>query len=326
MPGMKASRLLAILISLQGGRRVTAATLADRFEVSKRTIYRDLDELSAAGVPIRADRGVGGGIGLDGRYRTDLTGLSDAEAAAFVFAGLPELASQLGLAAEAQAARVKLIAALGDAGAAGLGNRFHIDPSDWYDRVAAPASLRIVALAIVQGAALRISYASWRKHSRREVEPLGLIVKAGQWYMLARRNHRIAIYRLAAISEVEPSGRRFAIPVDFDLVSEWRTRIAAFEASLQRQSARIRVWPGADDRLYRLGAAIRDRVQSALREADGTRIATVPIESIDHAAGQLLEFADLIEVLDPPALRAAIADRARDVIALYAAPQAQSRR
>jgi predicted DNA-binding transcriptional regulator YafY len=175
---MRASRLLSILILLQLRGRLTAEALAAEFEVSLRTIYRDIDQLSAAGVPVYADRGPGGGFSLLDGYRTKLTGLTAAEAQALALAGLPGPAADLGLGEALGAGRLKLLAAIPDGmreGAGRVGERFHFDPTDWYRRASVPPHLAAVARAVWAERRLRIRYESWSRTVRRTVDPVNLI-------------------------------------------------------------------------------------------------------------------------------------------------------
>lgn len=317
---MRASRLLTILTTLQLRGRVTAQALAEQLEVSKRTIYRDVDELSAAGVPIYADRGPSGGFALLDGFRTELTGLTGAESDALPLAGIPAAAADLGLAGAASAARLKLLAAMAPPAresANRVADRFHLDPADWYLRPRPPAHLRTVAHCVWENRQLEILYESWRRTARSRVDPLGLVLKAGCWYLVAARGAREAIYRLDKILEAVPAEQSFTRPAGFDLAAAWRANLERFEAGLHRATARLRVSASALDRLYRLGDAIAEPIRAADTDAQGRREAEVPIESVDHAAALLLGFGDQIEVLAPHALREEIARRAAAVVALY---------
>lgn len=300
---MRASRLLSILIMLQGEGRLTAQALAERFEVSKRTIYRDLDELSAAGIPVSADRGVGGGIGLKGSYRTELTGLTAEEAAAFALCSLPDLAAQLGIAGAAAGARAKITDAIAGP-APGLVGKFHLDPADWYGRIALPPHLRALAEAVRHDRRVRIDYESWTARKEREVDPMGLIVKANSWYLLARRKGRFAIYKVDNIRGIEVEATRFNRPRDFDLAAEWCACVARFEKELFDEEAEVRVAPAAVSRLGRLGAGAKEALLAAAPDADGYRSARIPIENGEAFVREALGFAGELEVLGPASLKA----------------------
>lgn len=317
---MRASRLLSLLMLLQHKGRMTAEALAETFEVSVRTIYRDVDQLSAAGVPVYADRGPGGGFALLDGYRTRLTGLTAAEAETLFLAGLPGPAAELGLGEASAAARLKLLSALPpDIGgnAARVAERFHLDPVDWYRRVATPPFLARIAAAVWGERQIVIRYESWSATVRRRLDPLGLVMKAGAWYLVARCNGAIRTYRVSRIEALEVTDTGFTRPGRFDLAAHWAAELKRFEAGLRRGEAEIVVTASALPDLDRLGADIAEAVRAAPPDADGRRRAVVPIEEIDHAAGLFLGFGGRIEVLAPSALRRQIAALARQVVALY---------
>src|SRR5215470_2164491 len=179
---MRASRLLSLLILLQMRGRMSAEALAAEFEVSVRTIYRDMDQLSAAGVPVYAERGRNGGFALLDGYRTRLTGFTPAEAEALLLAGVGPAAADLGIGAEAAAAQLKLLASLPpDSGASAqrVASRFHLDPINWYSRAESIDILPALASAVWTEKRVRIRYESWTDLVTREVDPLGLVLKAG---------------------------------------------------------------------------------------------------------------------------------------------------
>ena len=321
---VRASRLLTIMMTLQLRGRVTAQSLADQLEVSKRTIYRDVDELSASGVPIYADRGPAGGFALLDGYRTDLTGLLPDEAGAVLFAALPGVAADLGLAEAASASRTKLLSALPARGrdqATAIAGRFHVDATDWHRRSSETPHLAEVARAVWDSRLIRIDYESWAKRSWHDVAPLGLVLKAGEWYLVARSGSKVRIHRVAAIRALEPLETRFERPASFDLPATWASQVAAFETGLQRGVATLRVAATAVSRLDRLGAAIAEPLLAATPHPGGWREATVPIETVEHAVGLLLGFSDEIVVVAPDALRNELAARARRVVGLYGDPK-----
>lgn len=317
---MRANRLLSILLLLQSRGRLTAQALADEFEVSVRTVYRDIDELSAAGVPVYADRGPGGGFALLDGYRTRLTGMTASEAETLLLAGLPGPAADLGLAEPLAAARLKLLAAVPQAageGAARVGDRFHLDPVDWYRRAEPPPHLPAIARAVWGQRRLVIRYESWSATVRRTVDPLGLVLKAGAWYLMARIGDGIRTYKVAKVLDLDVLPDGFDYPHGFDLAAQWQESLQRFARELRRAEAVLLVWPEALPLLDRLGADAIEAVQQAEPDAEGRRRATVPIEGIGHAARLLLGFTDMIEVLEPPELRRALAEGARRVTKLY---------
>jgi predicted DNA-binding transcriptional regulator YafY len=318
---MRAARLLSILITLQLRGRVSARELARQFEVSKRTIYRDVEELSGAGVPVYAEHGASGGFALLEGWQTQLTGMTAREAEALAFAQIPGAAVELGLGSEASAARLKFLASLpapSSDSARRVADRFHLDPTPWHRRPSAlQPSLRALAEAVWESRRIRIQYESWKGVSMRTVEPLGIVLKAGEWYFLAHRQGRPAIHKLGNVQRLTLLAEGFDRPAGFDLAASWRESVLAFESGLRQGEARLRVKASALSRLDRLNADMSEPILKVTPDAHGVREATVPYESITHAAGLLIGFGDDVEVLAPQTLREEIKRRARDLVALY---------
>ena len=318
---MRASRLLSILIQLQIHGRVSARALAERFEVSKRTIYRDVDELSAAGVPIYAERGAAGGFALLDGWQTRLTGMTGEEAEAILLSSLPATAADLGFGESAATARLKLFAAMpaqSSAAARRVADRFHFDPVPWHRRPAPRREdLRLLSRAVWECRRLSLTYESWAGARPRILEPLGIVLKAGEYYFVAMRRGRPAIHKLDYARDLLLLDEDFTRPSDFDLAAAWRDALAQFEASLRRDVARLRVAPDALSRLGALNADMAEPIFAAIPGPDGWREVEVPIESIGYAAGQLLGLGVLVEVLAPDALRVELRARAEAVAARY---------
>jgi predicted DNA-binding transcriptional regulator YafY len=319
---MRADRLLSILMNLQLRGRLSAESLARQLEVSIRTIYRDVEALSRAGVPIYAERGRSGGLALTDGYQTELTGLTGDEAEALPFAGIRTAAAALGLAGSTDVARLKVLAALSKSGrerARRTGECFHLDAADWYHRPATPRHLKEIASAVWSRHAIEIDYDSWQARRVRTVEPLGLVLKAGTWYLVARRRKAARVYRLASVLAVRVLPRLFVRPRNFDLATVWADEVTRFETSRRKAMADIHVAPSAMSRVDRLGADAAESIQAARPDEDGWRRASIWIESVNHAAGLLLGFGSDIEVSSPQTLRDEIATRASRVAALYGA-------
>jgi predicted DNA-binding transcriptional regulator YafY len=319
---MQASRLLSILMLLQARGRLSAQALAEELEVSVRTIYRDVDQLSASGVPVWADRGRLGGFQLQPGWRTQLTGLTPAEAQAVFMAGLPGPASQMGLGDALGSAQLKLLAALPPGwqdDAQRVSSRFHLDPVDWYRDPSPVDHLPAVANAVWTEQRLKIRYESWQGEVEREIDPLGLVLKAGTWYVVARASGKVRTYRLSSILELRRSGESFRRPRDFGLEHYWRESTRRFEAELYRDTALLRASTRGLKRLRNLSAAVAAAIDRAKArpDAQGWSRVTIPIESIEHAAGQLLALGPEVEALAPPALRERLADLAQCTAALY---------
>jgi predicted DNA-binding transcriptional regulator YafY len=321
---MKASRLLSIMMLLQARKHMTAPALAQALEVSERTILRDIDQLSAAGVPIWSERGRAGGFQLRAGWSTELTGLTQQEAGALFLAGLPGPATELGLSAAATSARLKMIASLpaewreqADQVAA----RLHVDPTDWYRAQETPQFLREAADAVWNGYRIDVQYESWRGVSPRTLEPLGLVLKAGAWYLIARQEGKAdaLTFRLANIHAFSTAHRRFKRPAQFDLAAHWRSSIARFEADLYRLTAHIALSP----RCIKWLANARVKatpVPQLERRGDipaGWREYLLPIESIEHGVRQILSYGAQVKLLGPPKLIEQFARESAAIKALY---------
>lgn len=323
---MQASRLLSILMLLQSRGRMTAGALAQAMEVSERTILRDIDQLSAAGVPLWSERGRQGGFRLRAGWSTQLTGMTEPEANALLLAGLPGPAAELGLGAAAASARLKLVASLPPPWreqAARVGERLHIDPVDWYRTQETPRYLREAADAVWRGRRILVHYQSWRGKSQRELEPLGLVLKAGAWYVAARQagTTEVRTYRLASMLDLAVGARAFKRPRGFDLADYWQASSARFEADLRRLQARVRVTPRA---LAWLEHARTPHVALPPQPGDARgsmawQEVLLQIESIEQGARQVLGFGPEIEVIGPLELRDLVVSMARQLLGSYAA-------
>ena len=321
---MRASRLLSLLLLLQTRGRMTAQELATELEVSVRTIYRDVDALSAAGVPLYGDAGHAGGYQLLGGFRTRLTGLTAAEAETLFLSGLRGPAAELGLASVLATATLKLRAALPQSlreNADRLSERFYLDAPGWYRQSAEVPHLPVVAAAVWDRQVLEIRYRRWKEPSEvvRRIEPYGLVIKAGIWYIVARCDGSFRTYRVDQIVDVTRCGYGFETVPDFDLEAHWRGYLADFHQRLHSGYALIRISPEGLQRMTRLlPAATTAAVRTGgVACPHGWITARVPIESVAQALGDFLRLGADIEVLDPADLRDQIARAARDLAALY---------
>jgi predicted DNA-binding transcriptional regulator YafY len=307
---MRASRLLSLLLLLQTRGRMTAQALADELEVSVRTIYRDVDSLHAAGVPLYGDAGRAGGYQLLDGYRTRLTGLTSDEAESLFLAGLPGPAAELGLGSVLAAAQLKLMAALPAElrdRAERISSRFHLDAPSWYSDTDDTPYLAAVADAVWHERVLRVRYHRWKapQDVTRTLQPYGLVLKAGRWYLVARGG-RLATYRVSQILDLQPLDEHFTRPPDFDLSEYWKSYVDDFQASRIRGEATIRLSPNGLDRLPDCMPAVIVAAVAATAVPDGEPgwvRAGIPIEAIEHALGELLRLGTDVEVLTPPGLR-----------------------
>jgi predicted DNA-binding transcriptional regulator YafY len=304
---VRASRLVSFLLVLQTRGQLTATELAERLEVSERTVQRDAQALAAAGVPIASVRGPAGGYRLERGYRTKLTGLDAVEAEA-LFVGP---AAELGLGRELAAARLKLLASLPtelQERAGRAARLFHIDTRGWFREEDRVPHLPVIAGALWRGCRLDMRYREGALVVSRRLDPLGLVLKAGVWYLLALRRREERVYRVSRIvsarQRAEPSTR----PSDFDLADAWARRSEEFERSRPQIEVTVRV--------------PRNQVRH-LREArvleDGDRPTVIAkFDGLDSAFHNLLAYGALAEVVAPPALRRRIAVAAAETAALYA--------
>ncbi|MBQ1120661.1 YafY family protein [Streptomyces sp. B15] len=313
---MSAGRLLSVLLLLQSRGRTSARGLAEELGVSVRTAYRDVARLQAAGVPVYAEPGRGGGYQLVDGYRTRLTGMSEGEARALFFAGLPGPAADLGLAAEVTAARLKLLAAL-PTGLREEAERsaavFHLDAPGWYREPEQTPYLTLFVDAVITQRAVDVRYRRWRapQEVRRRLRPYGLVLKSGVWYLVAAGKNRIATYRVTQVLDAVLSDERFDRPQDFDLGAYWTSYLDGFQTRRYTGRATVRLSPQGRRRLP-------DNVPpEVVRAVDSTATAVgdegwveavIPTESIEHACGELLRLGIHVEVVAPTELRQAMAD------------------
>ncbi|HEX8116276.1 MAG TPA: YafY family protein [Pyrinomonadaceae bacterium] len=318
---MRADRLVSIMLLLQLYQRLTAGEQARRLEVSERTIHRDMEALSTAGVPVVAERGSGGGWALVDGYRTNLTGLNSAEVQT-LFSGLPaSLLADLRLGREADAAHVKLLAALppsSRADAEYARRRVHVDVAGWGGAEEPAPHLHTVQEAVWRGRKLFFVYGGdCREASERVVDPLGLVAKGGVWYLVARaaegevRSYRVSRVTGARVSE-EPCGR----PEGFDLAAFWAGSVARFKSGGPRFHATFRAHKSV---LHLLPYAGRFSRVESIGETDARGWATVAMrfQFEEDAVGLALGFGTKVEVVEPAELKVKIVRVAEEVLAFY---------
>ncbi|OLT13950.1 transcriptional regulator [Pseudonocardia sp. CNS-139] len=337
---MRASRLVTLLFTLQRRRGATAAELARELEVSERTVYRDVAALSAAGVPLWTEPGRGGGIRLVDNWRTRLDGLTAQEAAAIFAVGAPQVLAELGMSAALAGAQAKLLATLPAElrdHARTVAERFHLDAPGWFHTPQQVTHLAAVAEAVWEQRTLRVTYrrrtdtggrqpaepAGWVDQVERTIEPLGLVLKAGTWYVAARGRDTVLTYRVDRITRAEPTGDAFDRPAGFDLAEWWAGAAGRFEAKMLRTSVRLRLGPRGLRMLPRVAdpdAGLRAVAHAGPPDAEGWRAVELDVEDVTVAAGQLTALAGEVEALDPPELRAALAANGAALAARNAPP------
>lgn len=318
---MRADRLLSIVLLLQTHHQLTSRSLAERLEVSERTIHRDMESLSGAGIPVAAERGTGGGWSLLGQYRTNLTGMNEDEIQSLFVSQPPKLLADLNLVKASEGALLKLLAALPaiyQRGAERAQRRIYVDTAGWSRQDEAVPLLPVLQESIRSERKLRIIYQRGPGCDpvERKVDPLGLVAKGSAWYLVASVSGELRSYRISRVSRADLLDEPCAIPVDFDLATYWRQSTAAFKSSLPNYMATFRVAPEVFPRLRFAGrfARVGDASEP---DSQGWLKVSVGFDMEDIACEYALGFGSNLEVLDPPSLREKVLSAARDVVAFY---------
>jgi predicted DNA-binding transcriptional regulator YafY len=314
---MRADRLISIVLLLQANGRMTAETLASRLEVSQRTILRDMDALSSAGVPVIAERGTGGGWRLIDGYETKLTGLTPAEIRSLFLARPPALLAELGIKEAADAAWLKLRAAL-PVGvreqAEFVRQRLLIDSRNWRDSGESLTSLPVLLEALWSGLRLKFVYEKADgTSSERTVDPLGLVARANRWYLVAGKADEQRTYRVSRIRSPEISTERAERPTGFDLAAYWEASTNRFRENLPHYNATFLV----SEHILPWVCYRPWRVLSQTPAGERYRVSLrfdAPEEARQFALGHGAE----LEVLEPQELREHVIATAHAVAAAYA--------
>lgn len=296
---MKAARLVSEIVILAArSHPITAEALAYRLEVTVRTIYRDIGELSAMGVPVITQAGAGGGISLLGEWASPVSGMTGDELDSVLIGSLA--AADLGLAAESATARAKMLTATESV----LSSSVLVDGPDWFMTKESPEQLAQVASALRAQTGLRIVYLRRGVRSVRTLVPLGLVVKAGRWYLVAQAPGGIPrTYRVSRIAEASPRYRRMTGPTGFDLGAYWEHSRAAFDASIRTTSVRLRIPQARIPDLLRAapGQVTEQAIENARLE-DGVMELTLPMEPGEIAVSQLITVPE-VEIISPLTIR-----------------------
>ncbi|HZF31788.1 MAG TPA: YafY family protein [Gammaproteobacteria bacterium] len=314
---MRADRLLSILLLLQANGRMTANTLARRLEVSERTILRDMDALSGAGVPVTAERGAGGGWRLIDGYQTKLTGLTATEIQTLFLGRPPKLLADLGLKEAAEGAWIKLQASLPvevRAQAEFVRQRILIDPRGWRDVGESLLCLPVLLEALWRGRQLRFVYERGTDGGERLVTPLGLVARASSWYLVADKGEQRRTYRVSRIRQAAVLDEPCARPAGFDLAAHWEQSSSEFREGLPRFYATFRVTPSAIVWIRYRGS----RVVEEVPDGDGFRV-RMRFEIEDEAVHLALGLGHGVELLEPATLRERVRAGAEALVRVYAA-------
>lgn len=322
---MRASRLVTLLLLLQTRGRLTAAELARELEVSERTVHRDVEALSEAGVPIYAERGPHGGVQLVDGYRTRLTGMTGDEAEALFLSGLPGPAAELGLGTVVTAARLKVLAALPTelrVRASRLVERFFLDAAGWFHGAEPVPHLSTLAEAVWESRRVTIDYERGDQRVGRVLEPLGLVLKAGTWYTVAVVDGQPRTYRVSRVTAASLSDDHFERPPGFDLAAFWAESSAAYERELTRLPVVVRVAPNRIDSLADFvgGKAVADAEVLDEPDPDGWTRLRLRVDWPEEAPGRLLGLGGDLEVLEPMEVRERLVALASGAVARHATP------
>ena len=318
---MRADRLLSIMLLLQSHRQLTAPDMAMRLEVSERTIHRDMEALSVAGIPVVAERGTGGGWSLLGEYRTNLTGLNEAEIQSLFVTKPSRLLADLNLEKAAEGALLKLLAALPSiyrSGAEYARQRIYVDVTGWNRTEEAVPLLHVLQDAIWHERKLRMTYqrGGGCDAVERLVDPLGLVAKGSVWYLVAAVEGEVRSYRVSRVQGVEPLDAPCVRPPDFDLASFWEQSAAQFRAHLPGYHAKVRVRSEIVSRMRYAGRFARVE-QTAPPDEEGWVQVSLWFDVEEMACEYALSFGTQLEVLEPLALREKVINAAKSIVAFY---------
>lgn len=310
---MRADRLLSILLLLQVHRRLTARELAGRMEVSERTILRDMEALSVAGVPVWAARGAGGGWSLLDGYQTRLTGLNAAEVQALFLARPARLLADLGLEQKAEGALLKLQASLPAPAreqAEFIRRRILIDTRGWRDPAESIPCLPALLDALWRERRLRFQYARIScEASERTADPLGLVAKGSVWYLVAQVDGEPRTYRVSRIRDPLILDEAASRPAEFDLAAWWERSAAEFREKLPRYYATCLVEPAVMRWVRYRGW----RLEEEVLEGDRVRV-RLRFDVEEEALQFALSFGAAIRVIEPADLREKVLGAARAIV------------
>jgi len=319
---MRADRLLSILLILQTKGRQTAKELAAELEVSERTIYRDMDALSSAGVPVYAERGPGGGCFLLESYRTNLTGLTQDEVSALFMLSIPSPLVDLGLDRDLRSALLKLSAALPDIFRHDeiiSRERIHLDPISWMRPENSSTHLYVIQLGLTANRKIEMAYQlPFGAQINDLIEPIGVVAKENDWYFIYSKREVISVVRLVDILSANLTEETFSLPEDFKLVEFWQAWCLKRENNRPEFEVNLRIKTDLLEMLEFLHAPIlRDAQINSQIEQDGWHDMSLRFETIEEARKQVLSYGSAVEVISPISLRMSIQDFAHQIVKLY---------
>jgi predicted DNA-binding transcriptional regulator YafY len=318
---MRATRLLELILLLQRRGQTTAKTLAGELGVTERTIYRDLEALSTAGIPVYTQGGPGGGCGLPDQYRTLLTGVSPSDIEVVLKASNSGALADLGLDKKVQLALHKLIVTLPIAQrqAAALGRqRLHLDSAAWFRKTDSIPFLPLIQEAVETSQLVRLSYRRTDDQERERVlAPLGLVAKASIWYVVGMVEEQLRVYRVSRILEAVLLPTPFTRPADFDLASYWAEWCSKYEANLPRYITTLEIAPQILESLQSSFVSTVVEHQAIEAETPDKLLFKVTFETIEAATNWVLSWGAAIKVLEPVELRERVRLQSAQTLALY---------
>lgn len=319
---MRADRLLSILMLLQDRGRLTAQELAGELEVSERTIYRDMVSLSAAGVPVYAERGPGGGCSLVESYRTNLTGLTRDEVRALFMLSVPAPLAELGVDEDLKAALLKLSVALPEVfrqeGRIAQ-KRIHLDSSVWFQEKQHIPHIRTIQQALWDDRRINLTYRlAFDAQVEHVIEPYGLVAKSNVWYLVFSREGDIFVLKLMDVLDAKLCDENFTFPSNFDLAKFWTNWCTDHENNRPQFTVLVRMKPEMLQMLKLFqDSIIQDEHEGLIPNDDGWYKLTFQFETFEEARKRLLNFGGAVEVLKPEALRRSIQDYAHQIQMVY---------
>lgn len=314
---MRADRLLNILLHLQAKGKTTAKELSKKLEISERTVHRDMEALSAAGVPIFAERGIGGGWSLSDGYRTNLTGFKKEEVLSLFLLQSSRVLEDLGKKKDFDSAFIKLLAALPPAykkDAETARQRIHVDGAGWNRAIRDLPLLPLLQDAVWEERKLKIIYEKDGKQESRLLEPLGLVAKDTIWYLVARRSREMRVYRISRIIEAKITEERFDRPKKFDLAKYWEEWLVEFRSRLPQYLAKIRIKEEDTVKIKNLPYA---KIKSVSPPRKGFVIYELDLEAKEWALGMMLYLGEAGVVLEPQELKDAVLEKTRAILQAY---------
>lgn len=311
---MRADRLLSLMLLLQARGKMTTLALAEELHVSRRTILRDIDALSFAGIPIYTDSGHGGGVALDENYRVKLNGLKEQEIHALVLSGNASLLDDIGLGDAAEQSLLKLLTALPslhEQTAKHIRNRVFIDPKGWWTDYQNLDYLEALQTAVYEN---RITHIVYRKHdgthSQRTIQPYGIIAKASVWYLVAKHDDQFRTYRVSRMESVTVTDDYFTRDDTFDLKAYWDTSIQNFKRDMKLYTCTLKVASSQENFLnwHVSGTMIKEKIDQEWL------IVEIMVESQQIAEMIVFGLGAHVHILEPDSLREAIQQKSKQML------------